>query len=182
METVKKVSVTVTPESPSCAMPTLMVEGFLDAASGNTKGKNVKLRWVTEARQTPRSGLVGKLLGATMAVSTPQQRTAIQFMGNDVIEALKLEEGVNFNIAWVASGERPLRISISEITESEFENLDAQHQIGYQPKINPSTGEFLTVKGERIYLKRFIDTVDGTDEYLQHDGSAVKSRANGFEV
>jgi hypothetical protein len=182
MEVTTKVFAKVTPESPSSQMPTLMVEGFLDAQSGNTKGRNVKFRWVTEARQTPRTGLVGKLLGATMAVSTPQQRTAIQFMGNDVIASLGLEEGVNFNEAWVASGEAPLRISISEITQSEYENLDAVHQIGYQPKINPSTGEMLTIKGEQIYLKRFLDTVDGSDEYLQHDGSAVKSSSSDLSV
>jgi hypothetical protein len=182
MEVTTKVSAKVTPESPSSQMPTVIVEGFLDAASGNTKGRNVKFRWVTEARQTPRTGLVGKLLGATMAVSTPQQRTAIQFMGNDVIANLKLEEGVNFNEAWVASGEQALRISISEITQPEYENLDAAHQIGYQPKINPSTGEMLTIKGEQIYLKRFLDTVDGRDEYLQHDGSAVKANSTDFEV
>jgi hypothetical protein len=99
-------------------------------------------------------------------------------MGNDVIASLGLEEGVNFNEAWVASGEQALRISISEITQSEYENLDAAHQIGYQPKINPSTGEMLTIKGEQIYLKRFLDTVDGRDEYLQHDGSAVKSSSS----
>jgi hypothetical protein len=100
-------------------------------------------------------------------------------MGNDVIESLGITEGVNFNEVWTKAGNEPLRISISEITESEYENLDAQDQRGYQQKINPSTGEVLTFKGKAIYLKRFLDTADGTDEYIQHDGSALKSSGSG---
>jgi hypothetical protein len=171
--------VRVTPESPSVAVPTLMVEGLIAPQSGNTKGMNVQFRWVTEARVAGRSGLLSKLLGPSISQNSPQQRTAIQFMGNDVIQSLGITEGVNFNEVWTKAGNEPLRISISEITESEYENLDAQDQRGYQQKINPSTGEVLTFKGEAIYLKRFLDTADGTDEYIQHDGSALKTSGSG---
>ena len=172
----------VTAEPATSKMPTVTVEKFLDAQNGNTKGRNVMFRWVTEARQS-KSSLISKLLGPSMAQTTPQQRTALQFMGNDVIESLNLKEGDNFNDAWVKAGNDPLRISISEISQEDFENLEDTLQRGYQPKINPSTGEFLTYKGGMIYLKRYIDTVDGVDEYLQHDNSTlVESSSGDFTV
>lgn len=173
METQIKTSVKA--ELASSTFPTVVVEQILMPQSGSTKGRTVLARWVTEPRSTGgANGLLGLFLGP-LAQRNNEQRVGLQFMANEVIDRLKLDVGVNINEALRAAGEAPIRLSVSEITKSEYDNLDANAQIPYNAKINPSTGEVLCVKGEPIYRKVYFDTVDGKDDYLAHDGSSDQS-------
>jgi hypothetical protein len=169
----QKVVSAVRPESATSQFPTIMIEQIFATRSGNKEGMNIQFRWTTEPRTTGQRGLVSKFLGKLAAPNSPEKRVALQFFGNDVIEAAKLEVGKNFNELWKAYGETPCRLSVSEIDQAAYEATPESQQIGYSAKINPSTGEYITYEGGLIYRKVYLDSVDGTDEYLQGDGSAL---------
>lgn len=173
METQVKTSVKA--EAASSTFPSVVVTAIFEPLSGNSKGKNVQVKWITSKAQSSARGLTSFFLGA-MAVQNEEKRTALQFMGNDVIEKLKLDIGVNLNEALKEAGEAPVRLSISEIPYSEYleaKEVSESSVIGYQQKVNPSSGEVMGYKNAPIMRKTFIDAVDGTDEYLQSDGSTV---------
>lgn len=169
MET--QIQTQTTAEKATTQFPTIIVEQIMDPRSGSTKGKNILARWVTEPRVSGGTGLLGLFLGP-LAQRNNENRVALQFMANEVIERLGIDVGVNFNTQMKAAGEQAIRLSISEITHSEYLNLDDNLQVGYNQKVNPTTGEVLCIKGQPIYRKVFFDTVEGTDDYIAHDGSA----------
>jgi hypothetical protein len=170
-------------ESASSSFPTAIVTAIFDAQSGNTKGKNVQIKWLT-TRSGGTSNLVSFFLGS-MATQNVQKRTALQFMDVDVIAQLKLDVGVNLNEALKAAGQPPVRLSISEISDEQYQTakaVSANRVIGYQQKVNPSTDEVMGYKNAPIWRKTFVDTVDGTDEYLESDGSVVAISADDITV
>lgn len=163
-------------ESATSQFPTAIVTKIFAPMSGNTKGMNVQVKWITKKSNQSAAGLTSFFLGAMAQVNNEEKRTALKFMGNDVIEALKLEVGSNLNEALKAAGEAPVRLSISEISHEEYlakAEANENSVIGYQQKSNPSTGEVIGYKSAPIWRKTFIDSVDGTDTYLQSDGSTV---------
>jgi len=170
METQIKISA----EKSTAVFPTITVEQIMEPRSGSTKGKNLLVRWVTEPRVQGGSGLLGLFLGP-LAQSNNEQRVALQFMANEVIDGMKLDLGVNLNEAMKAAGHPAVRLSVNEITKKDYYDLKDSDQIGYSAKINPSTGEVLCIGGQPIYRKVFIDSIDGSDTYLAHDGSADSS-------
>lgn len=160
-------------ESAQASFPTAIVTSIMETQSGNDKGKNVQIKWLT--KKAGSSNLTSFFLGA-MATNNVEKRTALQFMGNDVIDSLKLDIGVNLNEALKAAGQAPVRLSISEISDEEYQiakAVSANRVIGYQQKVNPSTGEVMGYKNAPIWRKTFVDSVDGADQYLQSDGSTV---------
>tara|TARA_R110000822_G_scaffold287189_2_gene408480 strand:- start:57 stop:584 length:528 start_codon:yes stop_codon:yes gene_type:complete len=164
----------VTAEKSTVLFPTIIVEQIMEPRSGSTKGKNLLVRWVTEPRVQGGSGLLGLFLGP-LAQSNNEKRVALQFMANEVIADLKLDLNVNLNDAMKAAGHPAVRLSVNEITKKDFYDLKDSDQIGYSSKINPATGEVLCINGQSIYRKIFIDSIDGSDTYLSHDGSADSS-------
>ncbi len=161
-------------ESPSSQMPTIEVVQIFKTRSGNQDGMNVQLRWTTERKRPQASNLTSKFLGKKIALpQTPEKRVALQFFGNDVIEEFGIEVGKNFNELWTAKGEAPVRLTIKEIDAATFEAMTESQRIGYQAKINPTSGEYLTYEGGHIYRKVEITELDVQDVYLQSDNSEL---------
>lgn len=169
-----QVQTPVVAESAKAQFPTVKVTSIFAPLSGNDKGMNVQVKWITEKADAGVRNLTSFFLGS-MAQRNDEKRTALIFMENGVIESLKLDIGVNLNEALKAAGQPPVRLSISEISDEEYQLAKANgaNVIGYQQKVNPSTGEAMGYKNAPIWRKTFVDVVDGTDEYLASDGTHV---------
>lgn len=166
------------------AFPHVVVRQMFAPISGNTKGQNVQVQWVTKKEQSVNRNLTSFFLGA-MAIPAVEKRTALQFMGNDVIEKLKLDVGVSLNDVLKKAGEPAVRLSISEISHEEYLEAKEANQanvIGYSMKRNPSTDELMGYKGAPIWRRTYIDVVDGNDEYLTSDGSTVDITEDNITV
>lgn len=169
-----QVQAPVKAESAKSQFPTVIVTSIFAPLSGSTKGQNVQVKWITEKENSGARSLTSFFLGS-MAQTNNEKRTALIFMENSVIESLKLDIGVNLNEAMKAVGEAPVRLSVSEISDEEYQLAKANgaNMIGYQQKVNPSTGELMGYKNAPIWRKTFVDVVDGIDEYLASDGTTV---------
>jgi hypothetical protein len=153
-------------ESPSTAIPTILIESILPSRT-NPDFQGVMLRWKTERTGQTASSLVSFALGG----ATEENRVAVQTFKKDVIAKFKIEEGKNLNDILKEAGMEPARLTVSEITESEYEGLTSIEQAGYSAKVNPNTGEMLQKNGEQIYRRVFFDSISGTDRYVQHNAS-----------
>jgi len=152
-------------ESPSTANPTILIESLLPSRN-NPDFQGVMLRWKTE-----RAGQATSLVSFALGGATEENRVAVQTFSKAVIAKFKIEEGKNLNDILKEAGMEPARLTVSEITESEYEGLTSTEQAGYSAKVNPNTGEMLQRDGEQIYRRVFFDSITGTDRYIQHNAS-----------
>lgn len=152
-------------EDPKSSFPTITIEQFLAPREGNNPDyTSLTFRWVTKRK---RAG--GGILSIALGSNSVENRHAIQSFHKDVIAELGLKAGDNFNEKLKAAGHDAVRIAVSEITESEYQNLDESDQIGYSEKMNPESGEMLQSGGEQIYRKVFLADMDVEDDYLVSD-------------
>src|SRR5690606_34564271 len=160
METQVEKKVTVKAESANHQFPTVMVERIHEPRK-NPDYYGIQMRWVTQRKG---NNVQSRFLGGAFA----ENRVTVQTMHKDIIEQLDLTVGANINELFKAQGQDPIRLSISELTQAEFDALDPQDQLSYSPKTTPD-GEELTFEGKPIYRKVFVDEVDGQDKYVKHD-------------
>lgn len=159
---------TLKAESAKSENPTILIERLLPSREGgNPNFQGVMLRWKTE-----RAGQATSIVSFALGGVTAENRVAVQTFSKDVIAKFGIAEGKNLNEVLKAAGMEPARLTVSEITESEYNALPAQEQAGYSVKANPSTGELLMKGGEQIYRKVFLDGISGVDKYIQHDSSS----------
>lgn len=155
--------VRVQAEDPKSSFPTITIEQFLAPREGNNPDyTSLTFRWVTKRK---RAG--GGILSIALGSNSVENRHAIQSFHKDVIAELGLKVGDNFNEKLKAAGHDAVRIAVSEITESEYQNLD--ESVGYSEKMNPESGEMLMSGGEQIYRKVFLADMDVEDDYLVSD-------------
>lgn len=100
------------------------------------------------------------------------KRVAFQSMHVDIIEELGVKEGSDLNDLF----DKPVRLAISEITESEFLAMrkeDSKSVIPYSAKINPDTKKYLVdSNGEYIYRGVTVELADvANDVTIPHAGS-----------
>lgn len=167
METTVVSFKTMAPEAATSAKPSIMIESNLGSRH-NPAFESLTMRWVTKPKVT---GVLGAILGG----GQPEQRTCVQSFNVDVIQKLGLKPGVNLNEVFEKNGLPIARIAISEIVQSEYDNLEQADQLGYQAKVNPSTGELLGKNGEQIYRKVYFTDLDVADEYVISDQKPVKN-------
>jgi hypothetical protein len=154
-------------ESAKSLTPTILIESILPSRN-NPNFQGVMFRWHTEKANSSSSSLVSFALGG----ATTEKRVAVQTFSKDVIAKFKIEAGKNINDILKEAGMPLARISVHEITESDYLGLPSQEQAGYTAKFNPSTGEMLMANGEQIYRKVFFDDVNGTDKYVSSTASS----------
>jgi len=147
-------------ESSHSLTPTILIEEIMEPRN-NPKYQGVRMRWVTE-RGSAGTSLTSFALGG----ASSENRVAIQTFSKDVIAKFGIEVGKNMNSILGRADMELARLSISEITESDYEGLSATDQAGYSAKVNPSSGELLMHKGEQIYRRVFFDSVTNSDTYL----------------
>lgn len=170
METTAKQNFSkMTAENPMSSTPTVMVEENLGYRN-NPAFESLRLRWVTK-KPTSAGGLLNSILGG----NNVEQRHTVQSFSKEVIALLGLAPGVNLNEKLKEAGYPLARVAISEITQSEFDNLEDTSQIGYSAKVNPATGELIGKDGEQIFRKVYLTDVDTQDEYIVSDGKGVSS-------
>ena len=157
---------TLKAESPKSENPTILVERILESRN-NPKFRGILLRWKTE-----RAGATTSIVSFALGGVTDENRVAVQTFSNDVIAKFGISEGKNLNDIMKAAGMPAVRLTVSEITESEYEALTPDLQAGYSAKANPSTGELLMKGGEQIYRRVFLDGIAGQDKYIQHDSTS----------
>jgi len=96
------------------------------------------------------------------------------------IEAYNLKDGTDYS---VAVGES--RIATIEITKDEFEKFRSNEnhvepeESGFREKINPTSGEVLSVGGMTIYWKTEV-VAEGSsvvDKYVKHDTVSVPAES-----
>lgn len=160
METQVEKKVSVIAESASNQFPTVMVERIHDPRN-NPNYHGIQLRWVTQRKG---NDVRARFLGGSFA----ENRVTVQTMHKDIIKDLDVNVGENINELFKAKGQDPIRLTISELTQAEFDALNPQEQLSYSPKTTPD-GEELTFEGKSIYRKVFVDEVDGKDKYVKHD-------------
>jgi hypothetical protein len=165
VQTIKAIPV----ESAKSLSPTILIERILEPRQ-NPEFQGILMRWKTE-RSGPTTSLVSFALGG----ATEENRGAVQTFKKDVIAKFGIVAGKNMNDILKAAGMELARLTISEITESDYDGLSEQDKASYSAKVNPSSGEILTKNGETIYRKVFLDSVTGQDSYVQHDGTSEGS-------
>lgn len=164
-----KTPVKVQAEDPNSSFPTIIIDQNLGPRN-NPDFNSLTFRWETKRKRSG-SGILSIALGG----NTTEKRHAIQSFHVDQIKELGLEIGDNLNEKLKAAGYPAVRIAVSEITESEFSNLEDGEQAGYSEKANPSTGEMLTHGGEQIYRKVFLADMEVGDDYLSSDRVSVNT-------
>lgn len=162
-----KTQVKAKPEDPNSSFPTIVIEQNLGARN-NPDFHSLTFRWITKRKRTG-----GGILSIALGGNSTEQRHAIQSFHVDQIKELGLELGDNLNEKLEKAGHDAVRIAVSEITESEYDNLEESAQAGYSAKSNPDTGELLHHKGEQIYRKVFLADMEVGDDYLSSDRVSV---------
>ena len=95
-----------------------------------------------------------------------------QTMHEDHIKELGLKEGDNLNDKL----SQPVKLVVSELTESEYSVLSNTEQIPYSntPKINPSTNQALVTEDGELIHRGILMVANGdtlSDVYVKHTGS-----------
>lgn len=122
-------------------------------------GKNqdfVTLQLRSKVVKESGSGLQSMLLGGNFE----ENRVAFQSMQKARLEKFGITEGCNLS-AKIGVG---VRLTVEENTTGG---------LGFQPKINPQTGEILTKAGQTIYRKVSLTDLNEPDTYVEHDTVAT---------
>ena len=123
---------------------------------------------------------------SVLAASDPivNLKTAWLHPKGDVAEVFaSLKVGDNFNDFCVAQGIAAQAITVWEVTESEYAELSEKDQARFgrtkegklSEKVNPSTGEVLMAKGEKIYTASVLTELELCieDVFVAHDKSGA---------
>lgn len=151
---------------------TLKVEKIFPAREGKNQDFSLlQVRSSASSQDGRASDITSFFLGGNFE---KKGKVAFQTVANKVVQEKKIKVGTDLG---KASG-KDLRIRITEKLDDGSENL------GFQAKINPSTGQVLTQGSRDILRKAEIRPADEADQLITADGvrEAVKAEAEEVEL
>ena len=149
---------------------TLTVEKIFPARKGKNKDFScLQVRSNASSQDGRSSSITSKLLGGQFE---KKGKVAFQTAANSVIKEKKIRVGSDLG---EALGE-DLRIKITEKVDDGAENL------GFQAKINPSTGEVLQQGGKDILRRSDVKAASEEDQLVNSDGVREGVTADAKEV
>ena len=152
-------------ESPNCQFPTINVDAIYEnRKDANSPNKTLQLRWKVQ-EQTKGSILSQFLVGGMES----KGRVAFQTMHEDKIAEWGVAVGDNLNEK-IAT---PVRLTITDLVESDVAALEPKEQRGYKAKMNPKSKMYLyDENGEAIYRNISITGLDAQDTILSHSNES----------
>lgn len=146
-------------ESLNSKSPVLTVEDVRPAKSQGFS--TLRLRW--KVQEANGSNFLGQFLGNLES----KGRVAFQTISDSILKEMDIKVGANLNEKLPAKA----RITITELSQSEVNNLEVADARGFSPKINPSTKEYLVdANGEYVYRNTKLTPVDMEDSFINHAG------------
>lgn len=154
-------------ESSNNEKPSIKINKIWDLKEGK-KTQMVTVSWLTkkEGGSSLNRG-TAFLLGSFS--NNVEKRASVVNVEPAVLEEYGVKVGDNLNEIFEKNGIPSHRLTVSEIKKSEFDSLieaNDRRSIGYQEKVNPSTGEVLLNEGETIYRKVYLTDLSVADTYL----------------
>lgn len=149
---------------------TLTVEKIFPARKGKNQAFSaLQVRSSVSSQEGRASDITSFFLGGNFE---KKGKVAFQTVANKVITEKKIKVGTDLG---KISG-KDLRIKITEKVDDGNENL------GFQAKVNPSTGEVLQIGGKDILRKAEVRPADEVDELITSDGVRELAEAATQEV
>jgi nicotinic acid phosphoribosyltransferase len=138
----------------------VIVERIMDAKAGNNPDyKAIMVRQIL--KRAGQDSITSMFLGGDFT----EQRVAVQSIHNDQLEAFGIKVGDDLSTKMDVG----LKVKITEITQSEFDALEANDQRGFSEKENPQNGQKLaTADGETIYRKTEVAAAADADKKVAH--------------
>ncbi len=150
----------------------LSIEKIFPARKGKNKAFScLQVRSSVSSQDGRSSDVKSILLGGNFE---KKGKVSFETVANATIKKFDLKEGDDLGQAI----KRGLRITVTEKED------DGQENLGFQAKVNPSTGQILTKGGKDILRKTEVTGLDRADSLVQSDGvrEGVKADAEAVEA
>jgi hypothetical protein len=154
----------------------VIVKRIMDAKVGNNQDYKL-LQVIQETKREGADSFLSNFLGGNFV----EKRVAIQNIHVDMLAKFNITEGCDLSEAM----KLPMKVKITELTQSEFNELEEADQLGFSAKINPETEEELaTADGEPIYRKCELrpDAPEETDKRVTHVKAMKATATEGIKA
>ena len=151
-------------EKLNSSKPTIIIEDIRPAKKEGFS--TMRCRWMVQEANG------GNFLGQFLGNLESKGRVAFQTIQDEILKENDIKVGDNLNDKLPV----PARITITELSHSEYEALEVSDQRGFSAKLNPQTKEYLVSDdGEYIYRNSKLTPTDMKDTFINHVGSTSEA-------